>query len=79
MAQSVKLGITLPSDLVSFADEIAREEQTSRSGAIAQCLAEAARRRREALMEEGYRAMAGEHQEFADMAAEIAREVVPEW
>jgi len=30
-------------------------------------------------MAEGYKAMAEEHKQFADMAAEIAHEVIPEW
>jgi hypothetical protein len=30
-------------------------------------------------MAEGYQAMAEEHKQFADMALEIAHEVIPEW
>lgn len=30
-------------------------------------------------MAEGYQAMAQEHKKFADMAAKIEHEVIPEW
>jgi len=33
----------------------------------------------EEMMIEGYQAMAQENKQFADMAAEIAHEVIPEW
>ncbi|MEK7354652.1 MAG: DUF6364 family protein [Chloroflexota bacterium] len=79
MAQSAKLTISLPKDTILFADKVAKERKISRSKVIAQFLQEAARKRLEAELEEGYRVMAKEHEEFARISWEAASEVVPPW
>jgi metal-responsive CopG/Arc/MetJ family transcriptional regulator len=79
MAQSEKVTISLPKKIVVFADELAKKNKTSRSKAIASCLEEAARRKLEAELEEGYQMMAEEHRKFAEMAFEAQHEVVPPW
>ncbi|MBM4463896.1 MAG: hypothetical protein FJ012_11340 [Chloroflexi bacterium] len=76
---TVKLTISLPSNLVSLADEVAREKRISRSKVVSSCLEELARKRFEEQMAEGYKAMADEHSEFARLTQDIAHEVIPEW
>jgi metal-responsive CopG/Arc/MetJ family transcriptional regulator len=79
MTQAEKVTISLPREMLLFADRMAKEKKISRSKAIASCLEEAARKQFEAELEEGYRAMAKEHEEFAKLSWEAAREVVPPW
>jgi len=74
--QAGKLTISLPKNLISFADEIASEENISRSKVISDCLREFAQKRKIQLMEEGYKAMANENREFARVAFELQRKVV---
>lgn len=77
--QVAKVTISLPKSLISFADEVASEENISRSKVVSNCLREFAQKRKMELMEEGYEAMAKENREFAKMAFELQRRVVPEW
>lgn len=56
--QVVKVTVSVPSELVKMADKVAKERKTSRSKVVASCLEELAKKRLEAEMEEGYRAMA---------------------
>ena len=74
-----KLTVSLPKSLISFADEVASEENISRSRVVSNCLREFARKRKIQLMEEGYKAMAEENREFAKMAFDLQRKIVPEW
>lgn len=53
-----KITISLPRALLAFADGLAQERATSRSGVIAALLKKEEKARLEALMEEGYREMA---------------------
>ena len=77
MSQVVKLTISVPRDLISFADKVANERKISRSRVISACLQEFAEQRRLAELEEGYKVMAEEHRQFAALA--LAHEVVPDW
>ncbi len=77
--QVAKLTISLPQNLLSFADEVASEEKISRSKVVSNCLSEFAKKRKIELMEEGYKAMAKEHELFAEISAKAASEVVPPW
>ncbi len=79
VTQMAKLTISLPKSLISFADEVASEENISRSKVVSNCLRELTQKRKMELMEEGYEAMAKENREFAKMAFELQRKVVPEW
>ena len=72
-----KLTISLPWHLKVLTDEIAQERKVSRSKVVTACLQEMAERRKLAEMEEGYRVMAEEHSNFANMALAIAHEVLP--
>ena len=74
--QAGKLTISLPKNLISFADEVASEENISRSKVISDCLREFAQKRKIRLMEEGYKAMANENREFARVAFGLQRKVV---
>jgi len=76
MSQVVKLTISVPRDLISFADKVASKDKISRSKVISNCLSELARKHKIQLMEEGYKAMAEENREFAKMAFELQRRVV---
>jgi metal-responsive CopG/Arc/MetJ family transcriptional regulator len=60
--QVVKVTVSVPSELVKMADKVAKERKTSRSKVVASCLEELAKKRLEAEMEEGYRAMARDEQ-----------------
>ncbi|MBI2851080.1 MAG: CopG family transcriptional regulator [Chloroflexi bacterium] len=79
MTQAEKVTISLPKEMVLFADRLAKEKKISRSKAIASLLEEAARRRFEAEMVEGYQVMAEENRKFAAMVFEAQREILPEW
>ena len=79
MSDIAKLTISLPRNLISFADELSKERNTSRSGAIASVLRELAEERERAMMIEGYKALAKQHREFAATALPLVNEVLPEW
>ena len=64
-----KITISLPPSLLKFADLLAREKSTSRSGIIAKLLEKEEEARTEALMAEGYL-------EMAEEALNLTREVV---
>ena len=74
-----KLTISLPRNLIRFADEVASERKVSRSKVVSSCLQEFADRRLLEQMEEGYKAMAKENQQFATLAMDLASEVLPQW
>jgi len=73
--QVAKLTISLPKNLVSFADEVASEENISRSRVVSNCLSEFAQKRKMQLMEEGYKVMAKENSDFAKLAFALQGEV----
>jgi metal-responsive CopG/Arc/MetJ family transcriptional regulator len=78
-ANVVKLTVSVPAELVKMADKVARERKTSRSKVVSSCLQELAKKRFEAELEEGYRAMAKEEKRLARETFEVQAEVVPEW
>jgi metal-responsive CopG/Arc/MetJ family transcriptional regulator len=79
MGRTAKLTISLPEDLISFADEIAKKKKISRSRVFSSCLREFAERHKVVEMAKGYKAMAKEQKQFAAMVSEIEHEVIPEW
>ena len=79
MSQVAKLTVSVPRELISFADDVASERRISRSKVISECLQEFAEQRRRAEMEEGYKVMAEEQRQFAVTALALAQEVIPEW
>ena len=78
-ARVEKLTISLPRNLISLTDKIAKEMKISRSKVVSSCLQEFAEKRLREEMEEGYKAMAEENKQFANMAFELQRRVVPDW
>ncbi len=73
--QVARLTISLPKSLVSLADEVASEENISRSRVVSNCLSELAQKRKMQLMEEGYKVMAKENSDFAKLAFGLQSEV----
>ena len=77
--QTVKMTVSIPEELVKIADRVAKERKTSRSKVVSSCLEELAKRKLNAELEEGYRAMAKVNKQVADEAFTAQREVVPDW
>ena len=78
-SQVEKLTISVPRDLIAFADQLAKEMKISRSKVVSSCLREYAQKRFAEQMEEGYKAMAEENRKFADAAVTLAHEIMPDW
>ncbi|MCK5434595.1 MAG: hypothetical protein KAI42_04870 [Dehalococcoidales bacterium] len=74
--RKVQLSATVSPELKALAEEIAKENNTTKSGIVSQCLEELARKRTIELMEEGYKAMAKENKDFAKMTFELQGQVV---
>jgi len=79
MGQTVKMTVTLPGETYTATDMIAKRKNISRSSLVAHCLAEYARKDKEELMAEGYRELANQQCELAELALQTSHEVVPEW
>ena len=79
MGRTAKLTVSLPEELIVFADELAKEQKVSRSKVFSSCLKEMAEKYKVAEMTEGYKSMAKEQKQFAAMASEIEHEIIPEW
>ena len=74
--KAAKITISLPKDILHYADQLAREWATTRSGVIAQLLDKEERARIDALMEEGYREMAEENLRLAEEVFPLAGEII---
>ncbi len=79
MTRKARLSVTVSPELKAAAEEIAKENNTTPSGIVSQCLEELTQKRARKLMEEGYLAMAEEHRQFAKLSARATAEVVPSW
>jgi metal-responsive CopG/Arc/MetJ family transcriptional regulator len=73
---SAKVSISLPRQLLAFADQLAEETSKSRSEVVAGLLRKEEEARIEALMIEGYRAMAEENLREAEESMHAASEVI---
>jgi metal-responsive CopG/Arc/MetJ family transcriptional regulator len=71
-----KVTLSLPRDLVGFADRMARAQGTNRSRVVAEILSDAAARTRDALAAEGYRFYAEESRDFAEASQPAVSEVL---
>lgn len=71
-----KVTISLPVSLLEFADLLAREKSTTRSGVIAELLRKEEEAKTQALMAEGYREMAEENRRMAEEEFPLASETV---
>ena len=79
MTTSIRVTLSLPEELVWFADMSAAKHKISRSRFIAGLLQEMAEQEVQLLMAEGYQAMARENAEVAEAAVSLAEEVLPRW
>ena len=75
-ATSRKVTLSLPEDLVAFADAKAAERGTNRSRVVGDLLEALRRREQDSLASEGYRFYAAEAREFADASAKAVAEAV---
>ena len=71
-----KITISLPKELLDFADRLARERSTSRSSVIGKLLENEAETRIKAIMAEGYREMAEENRRMAEEAFPLVAETI---
>ena len=71
-----KVTISLPRDLLGFADTMAAELKTTRSKVISDSLREMRQREQDDLAREGYRFYAREAEEFAEMSVRAMAEVL---
>ena len=74
--RKVQLSVTVSPELKAVAEEVAKESNTTPSGVVSQRLEALAQKRTMELMEEGYKVMAKEHEDFAKMTFELQRQVV---
>ncbi len=74
--RTLKVTISLPHELLEFADAVAAGKGASRSGVLAELLAEKKREHLHALMAEGYREFARENLAQAEEALNITSPVV---
>jgi len=79
MTTCIRVTLSLPEELVWFADMSAAKHNLSRSRFIAALLREMAEQEQQLLMAEGYQAMARENAEVAEAAVSLAEEVLPRW
>ena len=79
VVQTTRLSITVKPELKAVADEIAKENKTTRSKVISQCLEELARNRKEKLMIEYYQTMAREHRDFAKKSVKVIQNIASSW
>ena len=79
MTTSIRVTLSLPEELVSFADMSAAKRKVSRSRFIAGLLQQMAEHEEQLLMAEGYQAMGRENAEVAEAAVSLADEVLPRW
>lgn len=70
-----KITLSLPRDLVHYADKRAAQLATSRSQVVSDALAERRAREEEELAREGYAYYAAESEEFAAISAKAVSEV----
>jgi metal-responsive CopG/Arc/MetJ family transcriptional regulator len=75
-AAVVKVTISLPRDIVAYADRRARSEGTSRSRVIAEALERARAAEEEALAAEGYQFYAQEAADFAEASQGAVAEAI---
>ena len=71
-----KVTISLPQNLVEYADSLAKERVTTRSGVIASLLEKEERDRIDAMMETGYREMADENRRLAEDSFPLAADMI---
>ena len=79
MARTTRLTVTIKPELKAITDEIARENKTSRSKIVSQCLEQLARNHKEKLMIEYYKTMAKEHKGFDKKSVKVIQNIASTW
>ena len=77
--QNMRISVSIPKNLRDETDEIANAKHLSRSKLISECLEKMVEKEKRALLIEGYKAMAKEHSDFAELSMKAAKEVLPPW
>lgn len=77
--RKARLSVTVAPELKAFAEEIAKETNTTASGIVSQCLKELARNRKENLMIEYYQTMAKEDDGFIDKSVKVIQKIASSW
>ena len=71
-----KVTLSLPEELVAFADSKATQQGMTRSHLISDLLAELHQREQDAFASEGYRFYANESEDFAEASSEAVAEAI---
>jgi len=79
MTTCIRVTLSLPEQLVWFADMSAAKHNLSRSRFIAGLLQKVAEQEEQLVMAEGYLAMSEDNRQFAEAAVSLAEEVLPQW
>ncbi len=74
--RSAKITISLPEDVLEWADRLAREQESNRSAVIAKLLKKDEEERTRELMADGYKAMGEENLRDAEESLGIISEVM---
>ena len=74
--RSTKITISLPEDVLEWADSLAREQESNRSAVIAKLLKKEEEERTKELMAEGYEAMGEENLQDAEESLGLISEVI---
>jgi len=77
--KKARLSVTVNPELKTVAEEIARENGTTPSAVVSQCLEELARSRKEELLIQYYKTMAREHKSFAKESVKVIQTIASSW
>ena len=77
--RKVQLSVTVRPELKAAAEEIAKENNTTTSSIVTQCLEELAHNRKEASMIKYYETMAKEHRDYAMKSAKVIQKIASSW
>ena len=73
--KTTRMSIYIPKRLADFAEKVATEENTSKSGLVVKLLENLKTEREKALMKEGYLVLAREQKQIAELAFTAQRDI----
>ncbi len=73
--ETTRMSIYIPKRLADFAEKVADEEKTSKSGLVVKLLENLETEREKSLMKEGYMVLAEEQKQFAKLAFTEQRKI----
>jgi hypothetical protein len=79
MNTMARLSITIKPELKALAQEIAKENSTSTSRVVAECLENLARSRKEKLMAYYYRTASSEHRDYTRNSVKVIQSIAESW